>query len=67
MKLRLCAKCNAALQDSPDAMIVARALAELGHWRCPFQKLMCGRFVDASGKVLAVTELSVDSIWLNLQ
>jgi len=67
IKMRLCVRCERALRDLPDQLLIVLALAELGHYRCPFDKWQCGKFFDASGKVLAVTELAIDTIWLNRQ
>ena len=64
MKLRFCKRCDAALKDQPDYALVVRALCELGHYVCPFAKVQCGKFVDAAGRILAVTQLKGDS-WLN--
>ena len=66
MKWRLCKRCTAAMQEHPDFLIFSRALAELGHYVCPFGKLECGKLVDATGQILSVTPLK-DNQWLNRQ
>jgi len=53
------------MQEHPDYYFL-RAVAELGHYVCPFGKLECGKFVDATGQILSVTPLK-DNQWLNRQ
>ena len=65
MKWLLCKRCAAAMQEHPDYYFL-RAVAELGHYVCPFGKLECGKFVDATGQILSVTPLK-DNQWLNRQ